>query len=142
MKGNERLVEVLASYAFGTMLDLKKIQYGFLQFLILSFTFEFSIIYLSMSDQVSPSCLSGAEVYIWAQHNKSPIVGCPSLLLECLGNSNYCSHMITVQRIWLLVVTFSSVDYWLIFDKSKASQGTIENDNSRYLFCHFQQYMV
>ena len=50
MKGNERLVEVLASYAFGTMLDLKKIQYGFLQFLILSFTFEFSIIYLSMSD--------------------------------------------------------------------------------------------
>ena len=50
MKGSERLVEVLASYAFGTMLDLKKIQYGFLQFLILSFTFEFSIIYLSMSD--------------------------------------------------------------------------------------------
>ena len=66
MKGNERLVEVLASYAFGTMLDLKKIQYGFLQFLILSFTFEFSISYLSMSNKVSPSCLSGAEVYIWA----------------------------------------------------------------------------
>ena len=50
MKGNERLVEVLASYAFGTMLDLKKIQFSFLQILIISFTFEFSTIYLSMSN--------------------------------------------------------------------------------------------
>jgi hypothetical protein len=52
------------------------------------------------------------------------------------------SHDHSVADLASCCKIFLTVDYWLIFDKSKASQGTIENDNSRYLFCHFQQYMV
>ena len=48
---------------------------------------------------------------------------------------NYCPHMISVADLASCCKIFFTVDYWLIFDKSKASQGTIENANSRYYFC-------